>query len=383
MKCIIPGPNVKAFARAIHALAKIGEELYLVPQTDGLALRTINSSKSAFASFLFNPNFFSVYDEETLPEDSNNCKITMRSAVAVFKSISHVDRMVEAGCLQIIPNEAKVKIELRCKYNVTKNYAIPFLESDTVKAQYDDSASANRLEIDSKTLSSVFDSFLQNQEEVTMIASPGEFQLRNYIEDHDSISSQKAVSTVFTMKIPEFHSYAISRTSSVTYCLKELRSFNGFAEAFCLPLSASFDVGGKPIIFTILQEGLFEAALVMATIEDGAEVATRGLDPSPRNKSVCESHNLVERPKISTQRDPGRLSDHYTPPVTPILPMEAMDRDLPTPTEINGNLDDLPLTPPSKKARHLFQRCFDATFYPQDMTAVTRVLAPDSDDEDS
>lgn len=78
-----------------------------------------------------------------------------------------------------------------------------------------------------------------------MIASPADFKLKNFIEDQDEVSRKHTVSTVFTMKIPEFQSYAIKETSHVTYCLKELRSFNGFAEAFSLPLSATFDVGGK------------------------------------------------------------------------------------------------------------------------------------------
>ena len=87
------------FARALHAMAKIGEDLYLSPQRDGLALRTMNTSRSAFASFLFEPVFFTLFDLESggrsgnadaeeagdeagerrkkRPSDSN-CKITMK-----------------------------------------------------------------------------------------------------------------------------------------------------------------------------------------------------------------------------------------------------------------------------------------------------------------
>ncbi|TRY70631.1 hypothetical protein TCAL_17281 [Tigriopus californicus] len=391
MKCIIPSPNVKVFARAIHSLAKIGDELYLVPQIDGLALRTINSSRSAFTSFLFNPAYFSVYDEQKTSDEVPNCKIIMRRAVAIFKSISQVDRMVEAACIQIDPSESQVRIELRCKFNVTKSYVVPFLEADTVKAQYDTSESSNHLDIDSKTLSSVFDSFLQNQEEVTMIASPGEFKLKNFIEDQDEMSRRHAVSTVFTMKIPEFQSYAIKETSHVTYCLKELRSFNGFAEAFSLPLSATFDVGGKPIVFALSHEGFYEAALVMATIDENSAT-----DPIPVNTGERLLSHVEPPPKASTQREPkpGKTS-HLTPGVTPILAKEPLNRELLTPDvmaemsmdqggiwDIEGNEETVPRSPPSKKARVVFKRCFDATFYPQNMTAATRVLAPDSDDDD-
>ena len=52
--------------RAIHSLGKIGEDLYIEAQEDGLALRTMNSSRSAFVSYLFNPGFFSSYDPERI-----------------------------------------------------------------------------------------------------------------------------------------------------------------------------------------------------------------------------------------------------------------------------------------------------------------------------
>ena len=96
------------FARALHAMAKIGEDLYLSPQRDGLALRTMNTSRSAFASFLFEPQFFAVFDleaegsgsgagdeagDEAEEEDDDagerrkkraadsNCKITMKVGI--------------------------------------------------------------------------------------------------------------------------------------------------------------------------------------------------------------------------------------------------------------------------------------------------------------
>ena len=67
MLCVIPAQNMKGkmslvslfphidcivvsvFGRAVHALAKIGEDLYVEPQKDGLAIRTINGSRWAFS----------------------------------------------------------------------------------------------------------------------------------------------------------------------------------------------------------------------------------------------------------------------------------------------------------------------------------------------
>ena len=38
--------------------------------------------------------------------------------------------------------------------------------------------------------------------------------------------------------------------------------------------------------------------------------------------------------------------------------------------------------PPSKRAKYIFKRCFDATFNPANIPGTSKILAPDSDEED-
>ena len=45
MKFIVPGVNVKHLGKAIHCLAKIGDEVYLDSESDALILRTVNISR--------------------------------------------------------------------------------------------------------------------------------------------------------------------------------------------------------------------------------------------------------------------------------------------------------------------------------------------------
>ncbi len=48
-----------------------------------------------------------------------------------------------------------------------------------------------------------------------------------------------------------------------------------------------------------------------------------------------------------------------------------------------GANGDCASTPPSKRARFFFRKCFDATFNPRTGVAgANRILAPDSDEED-
>ena len=76
----------------------------------------------------------------------------------------------------------------------------------------------------------------------------------------------------------------------------------------------------------------------------------------------------------------------------PPPPSSATPIPFPATADLAGNGGDVssldvtsqpPQPPPNKKRRvnAFFQRCFDATFNPNDATAAQRILAPDSDDE--
>ena len=55
-----------------------------------------------------------------------------------FKSISALEKSVESACIEILPDIAKVRIELSCRFAVVKTYTLPFLESESVKVRIGD-----------------------------------------------------------------------------------------------------------------------------------------------------------------------------------------------------------------------------------------------------
>ena len=148
MRCVIPKAHLKIFARAVHSLAKIGDDLYLDAGERGLDISTINSSRSAYATYSFRAAFFSSYEppppSEVAEEDENEdvddpggdkskCKVAMKGAVWVFKSISHLDKTVESAELTLAPLEGKLKARMNCRFSVSKTYSLPFLECEPLK----------------------------------------------------------------------------------------------------------------------------------------------------------------------------------------------------------------------------------------------------------
>lgn len=80
-------------AKAIHSFARIGHDLFLeVDAMKGLALRTVNLTKSSFAMILFNLDFFTSFTVKSNPSDpyENQCKLSMKSCLGVFRNMKQV-----------------------------------------------------------------------------------------------------------------------------------------------------------------------------------------------------------------------------------------------------------------------------------------------------
>lgn len=77
---------LSVLARAIHSLAKIGDELHIEPTENGLTLKTVNASKSAYSAFSFHIPFFldfSHISENTVEANNEDetvikCKLPMK-----------------------------------------------------------------------------------------------------------------------------------------------------------------------------------------------------------------------------------------------------------------------------------------------------------------
>jgi hypothetical protein len=76
-----------------------------------------------------------------------------------------------------------------------------------------------------------------------MSVDESKFTMTNFVENEED--SKKTVHTEMSMTSSEFDFFSVAQKSTVTFCLKELRAFIGFADAYNLPVSVCFDTGGK------------------------------------------------------------------------------------------------------------------------------------------
>ncbi|KAM5191731.1 cell cycle checkpoint control protein RAD9B [Mantella aurantiaca] len=272
MKCVIPSGHLKVFGKALHALSRIGDELWFDPLEKGLALRVLNSSRSAYAYIFFSSFFFHNYQRPFIHEQGQgdvplqlNCKFSLKLLLHVFRSLNILDKNVEKCQMYFNFNSFHMVFCFFCKHGLTKTHNLAYEECEPQQAVFSKASCPNVLKIQSRVLSDVIIHFPSCQEEVTLIATPMKITLKSYSEEDLSIS--KVMHTEVHLNPEEFNDFQIGINSEVTFCLKEVRGFLSFAEATSALISLHFSKSGQPIVFS-LDDMVFEASFILATLEE-------------------------------------------------------------------------------------------------------------------
>eukprot|EP00092_Neocalanus_flemingeri_P099441 GFUD01126847.1.p1 GENE.GFUD01126847.1~~GFUD01126847.1.p1 ORF type:complete len:393 (-),score=161.67 GFUD01126847.1:126-1304(-) len=391
MKFVVPGSNVKLLGKAIHCLAKIGDDVYLEPTRDSLALRTVNSSRSAYATFNFGSSFFSVIEQTRAKGDSmeeDRCKVMVRSLLLAFRSLSVLEKTVDS-CILETGQDCKLLISLNCRHSVTKQFSVGLVECEALRAVYDITRCTNRWIIQAKVMQEANGNFLANQEEVTMHVGLDSFKMKNYNDDYDE---KKQVHTELAMQPGEFEQFKIVEEASITFCLKELRSLLMFAEYLQLPISANFSQGGQPMVLTVSQGQAINCTYVLATLADQGEGQECERIPTTTTSTAYQDTASTNISQAGHGRLHSTQRDTPVPPTCPTLSPNLSTIPMEMPPSLHPTLDNsmdlrppdsdcMEGTPPTKRKNFMFRRCFDATFNPHTVPGTEKVLAPDSDEE--
>ncbi|XP_045414301.1 cell cycle checkpoint control protein RAD9A isoform X2 [Lemur catta] len=269
MKCLVMGGNVKVLGKAVHSLSRIGDELYLEPLEDGLSLRTVNSSRSAYACFVFAPLFFQQYQATTPGQDPLRCKILMKSFLSVFRSLAMLEKTVEKCCISLNGRSSRLVVQLHCKYGVRKTHNLSFQDCESLQAVFDPASCPHMLRAPARVLGEAVLPFPPALAEVTLgIGCGRRVILRSYQEEEEAADSTvKAMMTEMSIGEEDFQQLQAQEGVAVTFCLKEFRGLLSFAESANLNLSIHFDAPGRPAIFTI-KDSLLDGHFVLATLSE-------------------------------------------------------------------------------------------------------------------
>uniref|UniRef100_A0A8C7W9V9 Cell cycle checkpoint control protein n=1 Tax=Oncorhynchus mykiss TaxID=8022 RepID=A0A8C7W9V9_ONCMY len=372
MDCVVTGGNVKVLAKAIHSLSRIGDELYLEPQEDGLALRSVNSSRSAYACFLFSPLFFSRY---TIPlGHAFRCKMAIKCVQAVFRSLSSLEKTVEKCHIELDGEKSRLTFTLHCKHGLLKTHNLSFQDSESLQAVFDKESCANMLRAQPRLLVDTVLHFPPSLEEVSVSVSGERVWFRNHVDDEAEQS--KAMLTELCLSSDEFDHFAVGAQTSITFCLKELRGLLVFAESTGLPVSMYFDESGSPVVLSVT-DSVLEVNFVLATLSD--------------DSNLCNHNNNTKR-----ARSPPPPDDFMTDDIDSyLIAMETSELAGPSdalaprsPSLERGEEEEEEDTedterPPNKKFRSLFfgSVCPSDSQLTNQTIKSQEVLASDSEDD--
>uniref|UniRef100_A0A8C5UFQ9 RAD9 checkpoint clamp component B n=1 Tax=Malurus cyaneus samueli TaxID=2593467 RepID=A0A8C5UFQ9_9PASS len=109
MKCVIGGAQLRVFGRAIHAIARISDEFWFDPVEKGLALRSVNSSRSAYACVFFSSMFFQQYYKP-------GYKLMEIIFIVKKLCVNVLERNVEKCSISTSPKDHHVTFQLLCRH---------------------------------------------------------------------------------------------------------------------------------------------------------------------------------------------------------------------------------------------------------------------------
>ncbi|XP_029017173.1 cell cycle checkpoint control protein RAD9B isoform X2 [Betta splendens] len=268
MICVLEGNGVKVFGKAVHALSRIGETLWLDPGVKGLALRSVNAAHSAYGCFLFSPLFFHTFSLAPASGrrgEAPQCELLTKSLLPLFRCLTSIERNVERCRISIGDRSDQVEIQFFCRHGITKTHSLRFQESEALQAVFASHLCPNVLKAPARLLSDMVLHFPVSQEEITLSTTHLKVGLRNYSEGGND--RRKMMCTQMFLHPDEFDSLQIGVDSDITFCLKELRGFLSFAESHFLQVSIRFGAAGKPVCFSV-EDMVLEATVVLATLID-------------------------------------------------------------------------------------------------------------------
>lgn len=384
MDCVVTGGNVKVLAKAVHSLSRIGDELYVEPQEDGLALRSVNSSRSAYACFLFSPLFFSRYT--TNCDNSFRCKMAIKSVQAVFRSLATLEKSVEKCHMKLDEERSRLTFTLHCKHGLLKTHNLSFQDSESLQAVFDKDSCANIFRAQPRLLVDTVVHFPPSLEEVTLSVSNDRMWFRNHVEE--AAEPSKAMLTELCLASDEFDHFSVQVQNSITFCLKELRGLLLFAESTGLPISIHFAEPGSPVVLSVT-DSVLDGNFVLATLADdnnlhksATRTCTQPLPPPDDFMNDDMDSYLIA---MDTSIIPGPSGTHVAP--APVVRPEtskhaAVNHRTRSHSEDEDETDHID-RPPNKKFCSLF---FGSVLPPTSQMstqpmATQEVLASDSEEE--
>lgn len=182
------------FYDVLTCLSKFSDLLSIEARYSQLLLSALNSSKSAYASFLLEKDeFFTQYEFDSdlsRRDDRFSCSISNRALSSVFKGRlgdpKTGDGAVER-CQAVFDDrpdgeECRLVLNLIYRQGITKTFKLTYEASDTMQAVFDKSKATNSWKASARMLRECAEHFGARTEQLDICSEDGQVTLTSYTE---------------------------------------------------------------------------------------------------------------------------------------------------------------------------------------------------------
>ncbi|KAI8608771.1 Rad9-domain-containing protein, partial [Chytriomyces sp. MP71] len=315
----------KGFARCIATLARIGDDLYIEMQPNGvMLLYTVNLARTAFAKVALLASFFDAFELDS----TRHFKVLVKTMTGIFKSRN--SDLIEKVVFKIVQNDElnRLVVELQCKHGVKKIFHLHYQSTEPLKASFSKEACTSSFSASPKIVQDWLTYFSLRLEEVSLAYAGGDDEagsnskkvvnFKSFTEDalvgaFPSQASQtefdptkRSLSTEISVDIDDFDTFDVYDNVEITFSLKDLKTTLSFADSINQCISAHFIGPGQPIIFSTNQENIYSADFVLATNSfiGGSQTQPR----SNRPAGIAQAPALSQRPSQRPSQNPSLTS---------------------------------------------------------------------------
>ncbi|KAJ5543687.1 Rad9/DDC1 [Penicillium frequentans] len=266
-------------------LAKFSDTVALEAEPDLLRLSALNSTKTAFASFVCDrEEFFQKYDFSVSRSNGYSfhgqggdrfyCQILLKALLSVFRG--KVDRgketAIEACHVELHEDyhqtQCRLNIRMDCAMGVIKSYKLTYEPAAIQHAIFDPSSTTSKWSADPRYLKQIVDHFSASAEQLDLYGDDEQAVFTSFtkkITDGDELLKNPIHTSVAATKA-DFEEFSVEDNMHITINLKDFKAVVFHAETGmatitahytrpCKPMQLAYKIPGIKAEFTLMTRG--------------------------------------------------------------------------------------------------------------------------------
>ncbi|KAI4454434.1 dna repair protein rad9 [Holotrichia oblita] len=172
MNCVIPSGNIRIINKALHTLAKVGDELYIDAKQDYLQFATINQNKTSYVTFDFQSVFFSSYEignnRSVDTSDALTCKLHIKAMLNIFKLKGPKEKNIDWCKIEFENDPTRILLKLKYKQDIIVNHSIRLIDMEYISVAYDKDKMPNKINTAGSFYGQILTNFQLSDEDMSL-----------------------------------------------------------------------------------------------------------------------------------------------------------------------------------------------------------------------